>query len=131
MMNARMREPAGTIGRYVDIQPLGQGGMGAVYRGRDPELGRAVAIKLMLQASPAYVQRFRREAQAIARLAHANIVQVYDFGVDDHGQPYFVMELVDGTSLDGVLRERGRLPWDEALGFIRQATLALETAHRE
>ena len=54
------------IGRYVDLQLLGQGGMGAVYRGRDPELDRPVAIKVMLHATPDFVQRFRREAQSIA-----------------------------------------------------------------
>ncbi len=88
------------IGRYVDCQMLGRGGMGAVYRARDPELDRPVAIKVMLEATEDFVARFRREAQAIARLTHANIVQVYDFGVDESGNPYFVMELIDGTPLD-------------------------------
>src|SRR5436190_24116125 len=97
------------IGRYVDLQLLGQGGMGAVYRGRDPELDRPVAIKVMLQATEDFVARFRREAQSIARLAHTNIVQVYDFGVDETGNPYFVMELIDGTPLDQIVRERGRM----------------------
>ncbi|HWE30958.1 MAG TPA: protein kinase, partial [Polyangia bacterium] len=64
------------IGRYVELTLLGQGGMGAVYRGRDPELDRAVAIKVMLHATPDFVVRFRREAQSIAKLAHPNIVQV-------------------------------------------------------
>src|SRR5438874_7830248 len=96
------------IGRYVDLTLLGQGGMGAVYRGRDPELDRPVAIKVMLQATDDFIARFRREAQSIARLAHPNIVQVYDFGVEDDN-PYFVMELIDGTPLDQVVRERGRL----------------------
>ena len=98
------------LGRYVDLQLLGQGGMGAVYRGRDPELDRPVAIKVMLHATPDFVARFRREAQSIARLAHANIVQVYDFGVDGEGNPYFVMELIDGTPLDELVRTRGKLP---------------------
>ncbi|MFI5288644.1 MAG: serine/threonine-protein kinase, partial [Polyangia bacterium] len=123
-------EHQGTIGRYVELTLLGQGGMGAVYRGRDPELDRPVAIKVMLDASPDFVARFRREAQSIARLTHPNIVQVYDFGVDTESNPYFVMELIDGTPLDKIVRERGRLPPLEAVRLIRQAAQGLAAAHR-
>ena len=118
------------IGRYVDLQLLGQGGMGAVYRGRDPELDRPVAIKVMLHATPDFVQRFRREAQSIARLAHANIVQVYDFGVDGDGNPYFVMELIDGTPLDELVRTRGKLPPLDVVRLGKQAAAGLAAAHR-
>jgi serine/threonine-protein kinase len=118
------------IGRYVDLQLLGQGGMGAVYRGRDPELDRAVAIKLMLHASTDFVARFKREAQSIARLSHANIVQVFDFGVDSDGNPYFVMELIDGTPLDEISRNRGPLPALEAVKLAKQAAAGLAAAHR-
>jgi serine/threonine-protein kinase len=118
------------IGRYVDCALLGHGGMGAVYRARDPELDRPVAIKVMLQATEDFVARFRREAQAIARLVHPNIVQVYDFGVDEEGNPYFVMELIDGTPLDQVVRERGRLLPLEVIRLIRQAAEGLGCAHR-
>jgi TolB-like protein len=104
--------------------------MGAVYRARDPELDRPVAIKLMLDATPDFVARFRREAQAIARLTHANIVQVFDFGVDEQGNPYFVMELVEGRPLDAILRERGALPPIEAIRIVRQAAEGLAAAHR-
>jgi serine/threonine protein kinase len=119
-----------SIGRYVDVQLLGQGGMGAVYRGRDPELDRPVAIKVMLHATADYVARFRREAQSIARLAHANIVQVYDFGVDGEGNPYFVMELIDGTPLDALVRARGPLPAIEVARLGKQAAAGLAAAHR-
>jgi TolB-like protein/predicted Ser/Thr protein kinase len=119
-----------SIGRYVDLTLLGQGGMGAVYRGRDPELDRAVAIKVMLQTTPDFVARFRREAQSIARLAHANIVQVYDFGVDGEGNPYFVMELIDGTPLDELARQRGRLSALDVVRLGRQAAEGLGAAHR-
>ncbi|HXU70068.1 MAG TPA: serine/threonine-protein kinase [Polyangia bacterium] len=118
------------IGRYVDLQLLGQGGMGAVYRGRDPELDRPVAIKVMLHATPDFVQRFRREAQSIARLAHANIVQVYDFGVDGEGNPYFVMELIDGTPLDEIVRTRGKMPALDVVRLAKQAAAGLAAAHR-
>ncbi|HZS35746.1 MAG TPA: serine/threonine-protein kinase [Polyangia bacterium] len=118
------------IGRYVNLTLLGQGGMGAVYRGRDPELERPVAVKVMLDSTPDFVARFRREAQSIARLTHANIVQVYDFGVDGEGNPYFVMELIDGTPLDKIIRDRGRLAPADAVNLARQAAEGLAAAHR-
>src|SRR5439155_17035784 len=118
------------IGRYVDLTLLGQGGMGAVYRGRDPELDRPVAIKVMLHATPDFIARFRREAQSIAKLAHANIVQVYDFGVDAENNPYFVMELIDGTPLDAIVRERGRVAAVDAARLGKQAAAGLAAAHR-
>lgn len=130
-------EDGGRVGRYVDLKLLGQGGMGAVYRARDPELDRLVAIKVMLDATPDFVARFRREAQSIARLQHPNIVQVYDFGVEGEagagpagGTPYFVMELIEGTPLDAIVRERGRLQPIEAIRLIRQAAQGLAAAHR-
>jgi serine/threonine protein kinase len=119
------------IGRYIDLELLGRGGMGAVYRGRDPDLDRAVAIKVMLHASPDFVARFRREAQAIAKLTHPNIVHVYDFGVDEDDNPYFVMELVEGRSLDRVLVDEGRLPPLTAVDIIRQAAEGLAVAHNQ
>jgi serine/threonine-protein kinase len=118
------------IGRYVNLTLLGQGGMGAVYRGRDPELDRQVAVKVMLDSTPDFVARFRREAQSIARLTHANIVQVYDFGVDDAGNPYFVMELIEGTPLDKIIRDRGALRPADAVALARQAAEGLQAAHR-
>ena len=118
------------IGRYVDLHILGRGGMGIVYRGYDPELDRPVAIKVMLHSTPDFVARFRREAQSIARLTHGNVVQVYDFGVDEEGNPYFVMELVEGTPLDVLLAQRGRLTPTEAIGIARHAALGLGAAHR-
>jgi serine/threonine-protein kinase len=117
------------IGRYADLHLLGRGGMGAVYRGYDPELDRPVAIKVMLHSTPDFVARFRREAQSIARLTHGNVVQVFDFGVDEDNNPYFVMELVEGTPLDALLLQR-RLSVAEAIEFTRQAALGLAAAHR-
>ncbi len=117
------------LGRYVDLVLLGQGGMGAVYRGRDPDLDRPVAIKVVLDASPDFVERFRREAKAVARLCHPNIVQVYDFGQDDAGHPFFVMELVEGRPLDRLLEERGPLSPAEATAVLAQAAAGLQAAH--
>jgi eukaryotic-like serine/threonine-protein kinase len=76
------------------------------------------------------VQRFRREAQSIARLAHANIVQVYDFGIDGDGNPYFVMELIDGTPLDEIVRTRGKMAPLDVVRLAKQAAAGLACAHR-
>lgn len=118
-----------TLGRYVDLRLLGQGGMGAVYRARDPSLDREVAVKIMRDPSPEFAQRFRREARAVARLSHPNVVQVYDFGEDATGAPYFVMELCAGQSLEQVLTERGRLPPAMVVDVLLQATRGLRAAH--
>ncbi len=122
--------PPSSIGRYVDLDVLGRGGMGVVYSGYDPALDRAVAVKVMLHSTPDFVARFRREAQAIARLTHGNVVQVFDFGVDEFTNPYFVMELVAGTPLDRMLVERGCLPVSQVIDIARQAAQGLAAAHR-
>ena len=93
------------VGHFVLRRRLGQGGMGIVYAGEDLELGRPVAIKLVRAGvnDPAYRARLRREAQALARLEHANVVKVYEVGSD--GDRVFVaMELVDGETLGAWLR---------------------------
>ena len=117
------------LGRYLDLHLLGQGGMGAVYRGRDPDLDRPVAIKIVLDTSPDFVERFRREARAVARLSHPNVVQVYDFGEDDSGHPYFVMELVTGRPLDALIAERGRFSPVETASVLAQSAAGLQAAH--
>ena len=83
------------------IELLGQGGMGTVYKARQPQLDRFVALKILsaeLSREPAFAERFTREARALARLNHPNIVAVYDFGKAG-GHYYFIMEYVDGMSL--------------------------------
>lgn len=128
-MSGTERDAPARLGRHVDLAPLGRGAMGAVYSARDPELDRPVAIKVMQQVSPDWVARFRREAQAVARLVHPNIVQVFDVGTDEAGNPFFVMEMVDGTPLDHVVRQRGRLPPAEVACILRQAAAGLDAAH--
>jgi serine/threonine protein kinase len=93
------------LGPFLLVELLGKGGMGAVYRGRDTSLDRWVAIKVMLATlgeNQDFVSTFRREAQAAAALNHPNIVQIYSFGVA-HGQPYMVMELLEGGRLDQMI----------------------------
>lgn len=103
------------LGTFLLVDLLGKGGMGAVYRGRDTSLDRWVAIKVMLASlgeNEEFVATFRREAQAAAALNHPNVVQIYSFGVA-HGQPYMVMELLEGGRLDQMIA-RGE-PLNEAL----------------
>src|SRR4026209_1314272 len=89
------------LGPYEILSPLGAGGMGEVYRARDPRLGRDVAIKVLpalVSADPDRLRRFQQEERATAALNHPNILAVYDIGVHD-GVPYVVSELLDGQTL--------------------------------
>jgi len=120
--------------RYRLERRLGQGGMSTVRLAFDTNLEREVAVKLLaehLAEDDNFVSRFRREALAAARLVHPNIVQVFDFGLDDPtGQHYIVMEYVQGRSCAEILREQKILHVDEAIGMISQACRGLEHAHR-
>lgn len=101
-----------TIGRYEIIERLGHGSMAEVYRARDPNLGREVAIKLILPAlaqEENFERRFNTEARAIAGMIHPNIVQAYDFGISDQG-PYMVMEYVPGRTLKDKLKAQAANP---------------------
>jgi serine/threonine protein kinase len=118
-------------GRYALREPLGRGGMAVVYRADDTVLGRPVAVKVLsggLARDPAFVERFRREARAAARLAHRGVVTVFDHGSqgDVH---YIVMELVEGTTLAELLA-RGPLGTERAVAVGEAVLAALEEAHR-
>ncbi|MBI3272802.1 MAG: serine/threonine protein kinase [Planctomycetes bacterium] len=116
-------------GRYELGPQLGKGGMGVVYRARDRQLRRDVALKFPLAegASSGDVQRLYREARAAAALQHPGVVQVLDVG-EFAGRPYFTMELVDGEQVSDLVRE-GRLPPREAVEIARQLADALDYAH--
>ncbi|HKC26208.1 MAG TPA: serine/threonine-protein kinase, partial [Thermoanaerobaculia bacterium] len=118
------------IGPYEVVAPLGAGGMGEVWRARDPRLGRDVAIKVLpdeTSRDAARVARFRAEARAASALNHLNIVTVYDIGEDD-GRTYLSMELLEGASLRRLL-EGGRLPLSKALHIAVQIADGLSAAH--
>jgi serine/threonine protein kinase len=121
-------------GRYELSTRLGVGGMSTVYLAFDRRLERQVAIKLLaehLAGDSQFVTRFRREALSVARLVHPNIVQVFDFGIDEPSDSHFiVMEYVRGQSGAEILREQGMLPVDESLGIVSQACAGLDYAHR-
>src|SRR6516225_9168057 len=100
------RPPGGRLGDFEILRELGRGGMGVVYEARQLSLNRKVALKVLsggLGLTPHAVQRFRREAEAAARLHHTNIVPVYATG-EQNGTHFYAMELVEGASLDHVLR---------------------------
>jgi eukaryotic-like serine/threonine-protein kinase len=120
------------LGRYLVEQVIGGGGMAVVYRARDEELDRPVAIKVLadnLAADEAFRKRFLREARLAAQLSHRNVVQIYDSGEAD-GRPYIVMEYVEGETLADLLARRGRLPAWEAVELALQVCAGLDHAHR-
>ncbi|MBL7223054.1 MAG: protein kinase, partial [Candidatus Brocadiae bacterium] len=122
-----------TLGEFVIESVLGRGGMGAVYKGTQPSLGRSVAIKVLperLASDASFIERFHREARAAAAINHPNIIEVYSIG-KDKGHEYIAMELVDGESLRDVLRREGRIPPDRALELMKQVADALAVAHAQ
>jgi serine/threonine protein kinase len=125
--------PAGSrFGGYEVLQALGSGGMGMVYRARDLTLERVVALKVLapeLSKDPSFVQRFLKEARAVARLNHPNIVQIYNFGCVESVY-YLAMEYVDGDSLGHHLKSR-HYTEAEAIRIVRQVLKPLAVAHAE
>src|SRR5262245_29707611 len=123
--------PGERIGRYEILAPIGAGGMGEVYRARDPHLERSVAIKILTAsrgASGPQLERFHREARAVARITHQHICTIHDVGQVD-GLPFLVMELLEGETLAERL-ERGPVALDRAIVFAGQIAAALDAAHK-
>ncbi len=115
------------------IELLGQGGMGAVYKARQKQLDRLVALKILppeVGQSEAFAERFTREARSLAKLNHPQIVTVYEFGHTEDGLYYFLMEFVDGTDLREVIRT-GKLTSEQALAVVPQVCEALHYAHHK
>lgn len=121
------------LARRYELQELiGGGGMADVYKAQDKLLDRAVAVKILHQqyANDAeFVEKFRREATAAAKLAHPNIVNIYDVG-EDGGSQYIVMEYVSGPTLKEVIQQKGCLEPIEAVRIAKEIASALESAHR-
>ena len=125
------------LGKYRVLEPLGSGGMARVYRGYHPQLDRFVAIKVLrsdLGEDELFLTRFRQEAQAVAALRHANIIQVFDFDVED--DIYFmVMELLDGDTLHTRLNDYRvrdeQMPWGEMVRILLDVLDGLSYAHQE
>jgi len=123
--------PHSVIGGYVVERVLGRGGMGTVYLARQLSLDRPVALKVMSKRwsnDPLFVSRFTREAYAAAQLSHPNIVQIHDIGLEA-GVRFFSMEYVRGSTLAEVMRARGKLDPETAVGYVLQAARGLKHAH--
>ena len=117
--------------QYETLGIIGRGGMGAVYRARQVALDREVAIKLLpleVSADQAFADRFVREARAMAKLSHPNIISVFDFGTTGEGHLFFVMEYVEGANVSQIIRGPGLGP-DQAVVIAGQVCTALAYAH--
>ncbi|KAF0243872.1 MAG: protein kinase family [Planctomycetota bacterium] len=121
------REGGKRFGKFTLLRELGRGGMGVVYLARDNDLGREVALKMLIstETSPLEMERFRRESRAAAKLKHPNIVPVYETGTED-GRAYFTMEFVKGRSLE---RRMPEVPLRRRLEIVRDVARALHYAH--
>lgn len=121
-----------SVGRYQLLEKIGQGGMGQVYKARDSQLGRIVAIKFLtiqMAESTENLQRFQREASTLSHVSHQNICIVHDVGKSSHG-PYIVMEYVTGRSLSAIL-DADRLPVNQALDIMLQICAGIEVIHEK
>lgn len=132
-----MQSVPNRIGKYELISRLGRGGMGEVYKAFHPQLHRYVAIKILLtttETDPEFILRFQQEAQAIARLRHPHIVQVFDFDIVDD-KPYMVMEFIEGETLGQRLSRYHRsgqfMPLDEVARLFQHLCQAVDYAHRQ
>ncbi len=120
------------VGRYEVIEEVGRGAMGIVYRARDPNIGRMVALKVLrpeLSADPKFRDLFNREARAAGRLTHPNIVTVYD-AAQDGDTVFLVMEFLEGITLETLLSREGALPIQRAVDICLQVCDALDYAHQ-
>ncbi|MCK5845541.1 MAG: serine/threonine protein kinase, partial [Victivallales bacterium] len=119
-----------TFGKYSIIEEIARGAMGVVYKVRDPDLKRELALKVMIageNASEDLLKRFLREARAAARINHPNVVAVHEVG-NIGGQYFFTMDYIQGTSFDKILSGRW-MPLDDVVKHVRDIALALKTAH--
>ncbi len=121
------------VGNYVVKSLLCEGGMGTVYLAEHPEIGRRVALKVIipgLARDKEVVKRFLAEARAVARIDHPNIVDIYDFGHTDDDQLYCTMELLKGKELQAVIAQRDRFSAEEVVPYLDQICVALHAAHQ-
>ena len=120
------------IGRYEILQEIGRGAMGVVFKGRDPLIGRAVAVKTITSGvaeSSDLLERFYREARAAGGLQHPNIVTIHELA-ESGGAPFIVMEYLEGESLEKLIAREPALPLATKVGYVVQACQALDHAHR-
>ena len=119
-------------GRYEILDTLGEGGMGAVYKARDLELDRMVALKVIrpeLAKHPSIIERFKKELLLSQRVTHRNVIRIYDLGEGD-GVKFITMEFIEGEDLRSLIHERKKFPPEEAVHIMEQVCLALDAAHQ-
>ena len=125
-------EPGSILGqRYEILSLLGEGGMGAVYKARDLELNRIISFKTIRReyaANPAIIERFKQELILATQVTHRNVVRIYDLG-EAEGIKFITMEYIEGIDLGALIRERKKLPPNEAVEIVQQICKALEAAH--
>jgi eukaryotic-like serine/threonine-protein kinase len=120
-------------GKYEIISVVGRGGMGVVYKARDTIMDRLVAIKMLkaqLISDSMSVKRFHQEGKAASRINHPHVITVHEFGISPSGQPFIVMDFLEGTSLAQVIKDDGQVGVDRTVKILSQACDALNHAHR-
>jgi serine/threonine protein kinase len=130
---APIKELSGRIGKYQIVRPLGKGAMGIVYLAHDTVLERDVALKVMVSQiadDPELKQRFEREARAVAKMTHPNVVTVFDLGSHSDGSPFIAMELLKGTDLQRAVRQPPPLTLERKVSIIVQVLAGLAHAHQ-
>jgi serine/threonine protein kinase len=133
LTQAPIKELSGRIGKYEIIRPLGKGAMGIVYLAHDTVLERDVALKVMVSQiadDPELKQRFEREARAVAKMTHPNVVTVFDLGSHTDGSPFIAMELLKGTDLQRAVRQPPPLTLERKVSIIVQVLAGLAHAHQ-
>ncbi len=121
-----------TVGEYVIVKKLGEGGFGTVYEAAHPVIGKRAAVKVLhaqYSADEDITSRFVAEARAVNQIRHRNIIDIFAFGDLPDGRHYYVMELLDGAPLDAYLERAGQLPPSEAIGILHAVAKALAAAH--
>ncbi|MHC4620786.1 MAG: bifunctional serine/threonine-protein kinase/formylglycine-generating enzyme family protein [Planctomycetota bacterium] len=121
------------LGKYEIIEEVGRGGFAVVYKARDPDLDRLVALKVLaphLTWEREFAARFQNEAKSAARLRHPNVVTIYETGEED-GQLYIAMEYLEGRTLAQVIEDEGALPLERVLAILGQVADALDYAHKQ
>jgi serine/threonine protein kinase len=123
-----------SIGRYVLEEKIGSGGMGQVWKGKNPAINKQAAIKILnaeMLSNETAVARFKKEALAVNEIRHKNLVDIFDIGELPDGRPYFVMEYLEGESLDDLLRRRSPLPISEILPILSSICRAVTACHQK
>src|SRR5271166_926800 len=127
-------EPGMMLGeRYEILKRLGEGGMGAVYKARDHELDRLLALKVIrpeLAGHPDILRRFKQELILARQVTHKNVVRIFDLGTAD-GRKFITMDFIEGNDLKSIINERGKIPPVEAVPIVQQICRGLEAAHTE